>query len=419
MPGRRAAFGGVVIRKRATTTQPVEAQPVETQSATTLSATTLSATAQSATAQWGWLAGNAGVREVKRRVYLLGLPFGAVSAVLLFWLEWEQGTLHSVDRVGLPLLAGLVAVLELLFWRRRGSFFVLELLLFSGLAAMILASLGYSVLVLPSNDVNNLRGLGYWTSVLSTLAFLIFGVRTGLKISLTTFFAAVGIWLAEITLGDNGTIAERTILFQLYSANAIQLLLLWAFGVLVHTQTQQATRLERDANTDILTGLPNRRFLQAQLGGEFERAERYGRTFSVALLDLDHFKRVNDTFGHAVGDKVLQEVARLLTGQARNLDTTGRWGGEEFLLLLPELPLGTAFEVAERFRQLVAEHPFSHGHPLTVSLGVAEYRADEGLDGLLNRADTALYDAKTQGRNRVWPGQGQVDTGLETAHSPS
>ena len=339
--------------------------------------------------------------------------------MLLFWLELEQGTLHPVDRVGLPLLAGLVAVLGLLFWRRRGSFFILELLLFSGLAAMILASLGYSVLILPSNDVNNLRGLGYWTSVLSTLAFLIFGVRTGLKISLTTFFAAVGIWLAEITLGDNGTMAERTILFQLYSANAIQLLLLWAFGVLVHTQTQQATRLERDANTDILTGLPNRRFLQTQLEGEFERAERYGRTFSVALLDLDHFKRVNDSFGHAVGDKVLQEVARLLAGQARNLDTAGRWGGEEFLLLLPELPLGAAFEVAERFRLLVAEHPFAHGHPLTVSLGVAEYRAGEGLDDLLNRADAALYDAKTGGRNRVWPGQGQVDAGLEAAYSPS
>ena len=397
MPGRRAGLGGVVIEKRTATTRSVAAR-------------------------WGWLAEHDGVREVKRRVYLLGLPFGAVSAVLLFWLEWEQGTLHSVDRVGLPLLAGLVAVLGLLFWRRRGSFFVLELLLFAGLAAMVLASLGYSILILPSNDVTNLRGLGYWTSVLSTLAFLVFGVRTGLKISLVTFFAAVGIWLAEITLGDNGTIAERTILFQLYSANAIQLLLLWAFGVLVHTQTQQATRLERDANTDMLTGLPNRRFLQTQLEGEFERAVRYGRTFSVALLDLDHFKRVNDTFGHAVGDKTLQEVARLLTAQVRNLDTTGRWGGEEFLLLLPELPLGTAYEVAERFRQLVAAHPFAHGHPLTVSLGVAEYRAGEGLEELLNRADAALYDAKTQGRNRVLPGYadpGHVDKALESAPSPS
>lgn len=391
MPGRRAGLGGVIKKH--------------------------TATAQSAPPQRGWLAENDGVREVKRRVYLLGLPFGAVSAAMLFWLEQEQGTLHAVDRVGLPLLSGLTVVLALLFWRRLGSFFVLELLLFSGLAAMILASLGYSILVLPSNDVNNLRGLGYWTSVLSTLAFLIFGVRTGLKISLTTFFAAVGIWLAEITFGDNGSIAERTILFQLYSANAIQLLLLWAFGVLVYTQTQQATRLERDANTDMLTGLPNRRFLQAQLDGEFERAVRYGRTFSVALLDLDHFKRVNDTFGHAVGDKTLQEVARLLTAQVRNLDTTGRWGGEEFLLLLPELPLRTAAEVAERFRQLVEGHPFAHGHPLTVSLGVAEYRAGEGLDELLNRADAALYDAKTQGRNRVWPGH--VDATPESASAPS
>lgn len=354
---------------------------------------------------------------MKRRVYLLGLPFGTVSALLLFWLEQDQGTLHAVDRIGLPLLAALTVALELLFWRRRGLFFALELLLFAGLAAMILASLGYSVLVLPSTNVNNLRGLGYWTSVMSTLAFLIFGVRTGLRISLVTFFAAVGIWVAEITLGDNGSAAERTILFQLYSANAIQLLLLWAFGVLVQSQTQEATRLERDANTDILTGLPNRRFLQAQLDGEFERASRYGRTFSVALLDLDHFKRVNDTLGHAVGDATLQEVARLLVGGARTLDTTGRWGGEEFLLLLPELSLGAAGEVAERFRRLIEGHPFAHGQALTASVGVAEYRRGEGLEGLLARADAALYRAKTQGRNRVW--SGRLDAGAEPAPSPS
>lgn len=371
----------------------------------------------------GWLSSDACVTSVKRTVYLLGLPFGATSALLLLWLEHAQGTLHIVDRFGLPLLALLLLVLTLLFWRRRGQFFVLELLLFGGVSLMLLASFVYSIFQLPTTDVVNLTGLGYWTTVLFTLAFLIFGVRTGLRLSLGVYLLALGVWVAEIVVGSNSSVIERTILFQLYAANGLQLFLLYAFGLLVQLQTQQAARLERDANTDVLTSLPNRRFLQAQLEAEFERATRYQRTFSVALLDIDHFKGINDTFGHPVGDEILREVGQLLQAQARTLDTTGRWGGEEFLLLLPELPLKSAGEVAERFRTLIGAYTFaatlapaaapafdpetsstaSPGVLLTVSLGVAEFRQGETLADLLARADRALYDAKTQGRNRVMP----------------
>jgi len=339
--------------------------------------------------------------SVKRAVYLFGLPFGAACALLLLWLEHAQGTLHVVDRVGLPLLALLVLGLALAFWRGWGRFFVLELLLFGGVAAMLLASLGYSIFQLSSTDVVNLTGLGYWTTVLFTLAFLIFGVRTGLKISGVVYLLALGVWAAEILVGSNSSAVERTILFQLFASNALLLLLLYTFGVLVQLHTQQAARLERDANTDVLTGLPNRRFLHAQLESEFERAVRYHRTFSVVMLDIDHFKAINDTFGHGVGDAILQEVAELLKAQARTLDTAGRWGGEEFLLLLPELPLENACEVAERLRTLIGAHTFAHGEPLTVSLGVAEFAPQETLPALLARADRALYDAKTRGRNRV------------------
>ena len=225
-------------------------------------------------------------------------------------------------------------------------------------------------------------------------------------------------WLAEVVVGANSSVVERTILFQLYAANGLQLFLLYIFGLLVQLQTQQAARLARDANTDALTALPNRRLLQARLEAEFERATRYQRTFSVVLLDIDYFKAINDAFGHGVGDEILREVGQLLQAQARALDTAGRWGGEEFLLLLPELPLGSAGRVAERLRTRIGEHTFaaafvppaspfdpaaSPGVPLTVSLGVAEFRTGETLAELLARADRALYDAKTQGRNRVMP----------------
>lgn len=355
--------------------------------------------------------------SVKRTVYLLGLPFGATSALLLWWLEHAQGILHIVDRIGLPLLALLLLALTLLFWLRRGHFFVLELLLFSGVSVMLLASFVYSIFQLPTTDVVNLTGLGYWTTVLFTLAFLIFGVRTGLRLSLGFYLLALGVWLAEV-VGANGSVVERTILFQLYAANGLQLFLLYIFGLLVQLQTQQAARLAGDANTDALTALPNRRLLQARLEAEFERATRYQRTFSVVLLDIDYFKAINDTFGHGVGDEILREVGQLLQVQARALDTAGRWGGEEFLLLLPELPLGSAGRLAERLRTHIGGHTFaaafvpdassfdpaaSPGVTLTVSLGVAEFRPKETLADLLARADRALYDAKAQGRNRVMP----------------
>lgn len=350
-----------------------------------------------------WPSGDAEIAAVKRAAYLIGLPLGALAALLLLGLEHAQGTLHIVDRIGLPLLALLATVLSVFFWRRWGRFFVLELALFSGFSLMLLASLTYSIMMLASTDVTNLTGLGYWTTVLFPLAFLIFGVRTGLRISLGVYVLSLGVWITEFLIGSNGSAAERTTLFQMYTANGLQLLLLYAFGVLVQVQARQGAEHEHDANTDPLTRLYNRRFLHTQLAQEFERAERYGRTFSVALLDLDHFKNINDHCGHLAGDETLQGIAQLLRDHTRTLDVAGRWGGEEFLLLLPELPLAAATEVAERFRLRLEAHAFGHNCPMTASFGVAEVSPGETLESLLTRTDRALYAAKAQGRNCVVP----------------
>lgn len=342
-------------------------------------------------------------RTVKRAVYGVGLPAGALMILLLLYFERAQGTLHIVDRIGLPLLSVLVAGIWLCFKMRWGSFRVLEGLLFSGVFLMIFASLSYSAFQISGTDLVNLTGLGYWTPVLYALAFLIFGVRTGRNISLTLYTLILGVWLAEVLLSRSDAIVERSILFQLFASNALLLLLLYGFGILVNLQAQQAARYAHDAHTDALTGLPNRRALGERLRRELERVNRYERTFSVVLLDIDHFKNVNDLYGHQLGDRVLKVVGELLGVHLRNVDTAGRWGGEEFLLLLPELPLGPAHEVTERFRQCLETHTFPHGEPLTASFGVAEVKPGESLESLLARADQALYEAKAQGRNRVMP----------------
>ncbi len=350
-----------------------------------------------------WPSGDAAITAVKRTAYLIGLPLGAAAALLLLGLEHARGGLHIVDRIGLLLLALLTTVLSVCFWRRWGRFFILELILFAGFSLMLLASLTYSIMMLASADVTNLTGLGYWTTVLFPLAFLVFGVGTGLRISLSIYALSLGVWITEFLIGSNGSAAERITLFQMYTANGLQLLLLYTFGVLVQVQAGRAAEHQHDANTDPLTRLYNRRFLHTRLTQEFERAERYGRTFSVALLDLDHFKRVNDLCGHLAGDETLEGVAQLLRDHTRTVDVAGRWGGEEFLLLLPELPLTAATEVAERFRLRLGAHAFGHSCPTTASFGVAEFSPGETLESLLTRADRALYVAKAQGRNRVVP----------------
>jgi diguanylate cyclase (GGDEF)-like protein len=164
-------------------------------------------------------------------------------------------------------------------------------------------------------------------------------------------------------------------------------------------------RLHRVAVTDPLTGIYNREFLMQRLPIEIANAAECDRALSVAMVDVDHFKSVNDHYGHGVGDLVLTEVARRLRGAIRGGDVLVRYGGEEFLAVLPKADAGRAWEVGERMRQRICERAFDVGDGLAlllrVSVGIAQWRAGEKMPSLIERADTALYGAKDRGRNRV------------------
>lgn len=159
--------------------------------------------------------------------------------------------------------------------------------------------------------------------------------------------------------------------------------------------------LIRLARTDSLTGLANRHAAGEALQREMARFRRYATTVSVVLLDVDHFKEINDTHGHQVGDQVLVRLAALLTAGSRDSDIVGRWGGEEFVLICPETTVDGATRLAEHLRQAVAADRVDGLPPLTVSLGVAEGQEGDDDDSLLARADKALYEAKRTGRDRV------------------
>ncbi|MDR3640396.1 MAG: diguanylate cyclase [Humidesulfovibrio sp.] len=153
--------------------------------------------------------------------------------------------------------------------------------------------------------------------------------------------------------------------------------------------------------TDRLTGLANRRKLEAALQSELLRARRYGKIFSIILLDVDHFKVVNDTYGHAAGDSVLMKLATLLTKNSRETDIVGRWGGEEFLIICPETNLALVSTLAERYRTELERSDFGQVGQVTSSFGVTDCREGDDVPEIIQRADEALYRAKESGRNRV------------------
>jgi diguanylate cyclase (GGDEF)-like protein len=167
---------------------------------------------------------------------------------------------------------------------------------------------------------------------------------------------------------------------------------------------EQAVELERQTREDSLTGVSNRRHLDALLAVEWERALRFGRALTVAMLDLDHFKAVNDRFSHAVGDEVLRTVARILRDHTRGVDVVARYGGEEFCLILVETKLEEGARLCDRLRGLIERYDWSALRPglsVTITAGVAGLHEAEAPNELLAAADVRLYAAKHQGRNRV------------------
>lgn len=163
--------------------------------------------------------------------------------------------------------------------------------------------------------------------------------------------------------------------------------------------------LLRLAATDPLTGALNRREFTLLAEREALRSNRYHHSLSLLMFDLDYFKRLNDTYSHTAGDKVLQRFTTLCVNALRNVDIFGRWGGEEFVALLPETDIDGAAVIGERLRKLVADSVLNfHDHKInfTVSVGIAQFKDGESsMDGPLSRADSAVYDAKKAGRNRI------------------
>ena len=176
--------------------------------------------------------------------------------------------------------------------------------------------------------------------------------------------------------------------------------LLYGRKLIIQQQVLHA-EISRIAAEDSLTGLYNRRKINEMIQHEIERSERYQKGFSVIIMDIDYFKRVNDRHGHLAGDELLKIFAQILLDTIRHTDEIGRWGGEEFVVLCPETDMEGASLLANKIRQKIEHSTFNDYGKQTASFGITCYQEGDTIDSIISHADEALYMAKNAGRNRV------------------
>lgn len=215
---------------------------------------------------------------------------------------------------------------------------------------------------------------------------------------------------------DSITIAERQRILNRYIAvtyedrvdytwgYVVTLIAFFIISIFIYRQFEMGKyqkQLLKMATTDSLTGLANRIRLDEKLLELHQFYERTGRVFSVIMIDLDNFKRVNDTYGHLIGDKTLLALAKVVSDNIRHIDTLGRWGGEEFMIICRETDIGGGKQLAEKIQSVIEQYDFPHIHTLTCSFGISESREGDRIENVVGRADSALYRAKEKGRNRI------------------
>lgn len=338
---------------------------------------------------------------------MLVLQFLGALAMLVVWtLETRAGVITPWDRWLLPLAAAIIGCSALATMFRPA----LEAPLLSvpvGTFNLYLVVTLHATLAYTAGEEQRYQVLTdlYWVPLGYGCAFVFLRLRAALVVSGLT---AAGIFTPLVAMAQADALprvfAWGPVLPQVALAHVMFVVLLTAVVRLrnSHDRAQAHVELMRElAGTDMLTRLPNRRAMTDRLERAVALSLRQKQPLSVALIDVDRFKSLNDRFGHAAGDVALQRLGDTMRMQLRASDVLGRWGGEEFLLFAPGTPIALAAELAERVRRAVATQSFPHGESVTISVGLAQCRERDALAALVQRADGALYRAKASGRNRV------------------
>jgi diguanylate cyclase (GGDEF)-like protein len=278
--------------------------------------------------------------------------------------------------------------------------FAAEALLFNGIVPPLLGQ------TLPQLWEQTVNDDIWFLLMICTLAFHLFRHRISVILVSSLYGLALAIVGGQVLVaglqGSDVTMGLRAL--QVYGMGGIFLCFIYIISR--YRSISQRLQIEYQlmqewAFIDMLTGLFNRRRCEQLLQTNIEHSRCYHQPLTICLWDIDHFKQVNDTYGHEVGDQVLRQIARLAQSSIRSTDLVGRWGGEEFCLILPHTCLSEAEELVDRLRHLIKTQVRVGQQPVTASFGLVEYDTTDNLASLIRRADEALYAAKAAGRNRV------------------
>ena len=341
-----------------------------------------------------------GPLEKQRRVIVtMILSIGAIASALAIWFEVISHETNIVDIIFLPVMAILFTSLVVLLIREPEQRQTIERIAFIILVVYTFFMLIYQIRVtLPKQ--HTFSEVILWYPMLYLASFLLhrraIAMRTAVSIWLLLFVTGI-IFTPYGYLLKTSSISAINSLMQFYISGLAYILLLYAFSRIEEGYAE--TRLL--AYVDHLTQLPNRRYGESMLVQLLQQAREYKSTFSTIMIDLDSFKRVNDLYGHDVGDRVLKRCALLIQRYLPRGARVIRWGGEEFLVILPDHDERQAQLTAEEIRQGFESSPHERVGVVLASFGVAGLRKGDTLDELIMRADRAMYRAKKQGGNRV------------------
>ncbi len=333
----------------------------------------------------------------KRISAVLTLLIMIIGASIFSFYHFSRGDYNIVALDGLGFVA---ALLCLLYVRRQEKAFVIYWLI-----AVIMVAFCSITTILGRTEIS----LFYWAFVLPAASFSVLGDKKGLAFCLFFFFLNIVL----MTVPESLLLSSKPYSsFVIARSSIIYLILTFAMYYYESSQQmlfkyiqQEKEKYEHASKHDALTGLSNRTDIMEKMEEEQERCLRKGSLFTLIMCDIDHFKRINDNFGHDSGDYVLKMIASLFKDQVRGIDCPSRWGGEEFLIMLVETDLEGGQQVAERIRKRIENMVFKYKDtkmPVTMTFGLSMYRGkDDNIEDCIKRADSALYEGKNQGRNRV------------------
>ncbi|WP_428909927.1 GGDEF domain-containing protein [Niallia sp. Krafla_26] len=336
---------------------------------------------------------------LKRNLYLTALPLLIIASIISLYVESIGKSLDIVNKISLPILIVWLCIF-LIHVGLRKNMMVIEVLTFIFLSVFHLYRFYFVITDGLGGAEQGLDEYMFWMPLFYIYIYLIFRRKIGLYFSLVIYSLTLLMGIYELFHHFQKHISALDTLTQFYLSSIVYIVGLYFLNHLVAVYMESET-LRELAYTDFLTNLPNRRTIEGELLREFNKAKNSKIPLSVIILDIDDFKKINDTFGHDVGDSILIELSDLLKKCIRDTDYIGRWGGEEFVIMTPNQNRSQAVQLANRLRQTIENHLFPYVGSVTSSFGVTELKDEDDMNSLFKRVDQALYASKSGGKNQV------------------